>query len=214
MAAHDPASGPNLMTVPALTAPRSGLTSADADRLLREVGPNRLVPTPSRSRRATVLWRAVSDPMAVLLLIAAPTYLALGNRLDALVTFLALGPITAIGVALETRAEHALEQLAALVAPTTTAVRDGVEQIVDAEHVVPGDMLVVREGDVIAADGELVGGGPIVIDEARLTGESVPVTKSVGEDAALFAGTTVLTGRGYAEIARQTDVLGCPTLRR
>jgi P-type Ca2+ transporter type 2C len=201
MAAHDRASGPNLMTVPALTEPRSGLTSADADRLLREVGPNRLVPTPSRSRRATVLWRAVSDPMAVLLLIAAPTYLALGNRLDALVTFLALGPITAIGVALETRAEHALEQLAALVAPTTIAVRDGVEQIVDAEHVVPGDMLVVREGDVIAADGELVGGGPIVVDEARLTGESVPVTKSVGEDTALYAGTTVLTGRAYAEIA-------------
>ena len=80
MAAHDPASGPNLVTVPALAEPRSGLTSADADRLLREVGPNRLVPTPSRSRRATVLWRAVSDPMAVLLLIAAPTYLALGNH--------------------------------------------------------------------------------------------------------------------------------------
>jgi P-type Ca2+ transporter type 2C len=177
-----------------------GLTADDARRLLAEHGPNRLVPTQARGRKATVLVRAASDPMAILLLIAAPTYLALGERVDALVTFLALAPITAVGVALETRAEDALARLAALVTPTAQVVRDGAPVTIDVEEIVPGDRLVVREGDVVPADAEVAAGGPIIVDESALSGESAPVAKGLGGDTSVFAGTTVVTGRAYATV--------------
>src|SRR4026208_581576 len=86
-------------------------------------------------------------------------------------------------------------------APTARVIRDGVELQVPALEVVPGDTLVVREGDVIAADARLTGGTELVIDESMLSGESLPGTRACADgDAALFAGTTVLTGRGTADV--------------
>jgi len=179
----------------------AGLSAVEARRRLVSFGPNALVPEGSSGGLRHVLVQVLTDPMSILLVVAGTTYLALGDGVDAAVTFAALVPIAAVTVVLELRAERALASLRRLAAPTALVIRDGSELHVPALEVVPGDTLVVREGDVIAADARLVGGTELVIDESMLSGESLPVTKACADgDAALFAGTTVLTGRGTADV--------------
>jgi len=179
----------------------AGLSAIEARRRLLTFGPNALVPEASSGGIRHVLVQVLTDPMSVLLVIAGTIYLALGDGIDAAVTFAALLPIAAVTVVLELRAEQALANLRRLAAPTALVIRDGREQQLAALDVVPGDALVVREGDVIAADARLVAGTELIVDESALTGESLPVTKmSANGDGDLFAGTTVLAGRGTADV--------------
>ncbi len=178
--------------------PRRGLSAVDAQARLVSSGPNDLVPTGPSGDVWTVVRSAVTDPMAALLVVASATYILLGNPRDAIVTLVALVPIVAVSVILELRAERALEGLRRLTAPTALVMRDGVEQRIASREVVLGDLLLVREGDIVAADARLVEGTEVVLDESTLTGESHPVTKLPLEDetALLYAGTTVRAGRG------------------
>lgn len=181
--------------------PQGGLTSEEAARRLLEHGPNVLVP---EERRRWMRWaRALADPMAVLLLVAVPVYVAIGDTTDAAVTAVALLPVVAVSWVLEARAERALQQLRRLASPVVSVRRDGVEREVDATELVPGDVALVREGDVVPADGRLVEGTQLMIDEAALTGESHPVAKGpeAGADA-MLAGTIVLSGRGWVAVTR------------
>ena len=180
-----------------------GLTAVEARRRLDVFGPNLLVP----EHEATGLWATlrhiVTDPMAILLVVAAVTYFALGETRDGVIALVALAPIVGVGLVLELRAEHALESLRRLTAPLARVIRDGREELVPALDLVPGDAIVLREGDVIPADARLVSGAQLVVDESALTGESQALTKTVlnEEEAALWAGTTVLAGRATAVIA-------------
>jgi Ca2+-transporting ATPase len=184
------------------TAPssRPGLSAAEAAARLTRDGPNVVVPeaTSSRIRR----WVGpLADPMVVLLMIAAPIYLLIGEITDAVVAVVALGPIAAVGWVLESRAERTLEQLRRLTALTATVTRDGVEQVVPADEVVVGDLIRVHEGDVVPADALIVESSQVMVDESSLTGESLPVEKQIGSsDSELWAGTTVLTGSARAEV--------------
>jgi Ca2+-transporting ATPase len=178
-----------------------GLTSSQArDRLLRD-GPNRLV-AEARGRRIKRLLGPLADPMVALLLVAAPTYLVIGETTDAIVAFVAVVPIALVGWVLEARAERTLEQLRRLTAPTATVRRDGVETEVATEELVVGDVVRVHEGDVIPADGEVLELTQLLVDEAALTGESLPVSKAIGDDelARVWAGTTVLSGRAVVRL--------------
>ncbi len=140
--------------------------------------------------------------MVLLLVVAGFTYVALGDYFDAVIIFVAIVPIMLVSLVLEVRAERALEKLRALTAPTAVVIRDGEEQVIPAEALVPGDLWRLQEGDVVPADGVLVEGVNIAVDESSLTGESHPVTKSANgtNDLSVFAGTTVLAGRGVAEV--------------
>ncbi len=177
-----------------------GLTAVEAKRRLAVFGPNELVPEHAATGLRATLRHALTDPMAILLVVAATTYVALGRTEDAVVALVALVPIVGVSLVLELRAERALESLRRLTAPLARAIRDGREEPVPAVDLVPGDAIVLREGDVIPADGRLVSGAELVVDESSLTGESQPITKSVRTDdeAALWAGTTVLAGRAVA----------------
>lgn len=180
-----------------------GLSSAEAAARLDRDGPNILVPQ-SRVSRARRLLGPLSDPMVVLLLIAAPTYLVIGDTTDAIVAFVALGPIAAVGWLLESRAERTLEHLRRLSAATALVTRDGVERSVPVDEVVVGDLIRVREGDVVPADSSLAASTQLLVDESSLTGESLPVAKDLETgDAArttLWAGTTVSTGSAQAVV--------------
>ncbi|HEU4642045.1 MAG TPA: cation-translocating P-type ATPase [Gemmatimonadaceae bacterium] len=195
-------------TAPALAGRQpapAGLTTREADALLARHGPNLLVPERRRTRLLLWLLRPLVDPMTVLLLVAGAIYAALGDRVDAIVVLAALAPIAAVTLVLESRSERALERLRRLTAPTVTVLRDGARAIIPADRVVPGDLLYVAEGDVIPADGALVGGGPLVVDESALTGESLPAERYAARDDVedgdeLFAGTTVLSGHGAARV--------------
>ncbi len=179
-----------------------GLTTAEATTRLAADGPNRIVPT-AKGRRLRRLLGPLADPMVALLLIAAPTYLLIGDTTDAIVVFVALIPIASVGWVLEARAERTLEQLRRLTAPTATVQRDGQPTTVPTETIVVDDLLLLREGDIVPADADLVDLTQFLVDESALTGESLPSEKTVagsGQDHSVWAGTTVLAGRALGRV--------------
>ena len=178
-------------------SPAPGLTTEEAGRRRAQDGPNVIVPSDPRDRWRRLLG-PLADPMVALLLIAAPTYLLIGETTDAVVALVALVPIAAVGWLLEARAEHTLDALRALTAPTAVVWRDGRQQTVSVEDLVAGDVVRMHEGDVVPADAELLELTQLQVDESALTGESLPVAKSVAD--AVWAGTTVLAGRADAEV--------------
>lgn len=200
---------PDGLIAPALGAPakrstdRIGLSAREAAARRATFGPNVLVPESATTGMLPTLRHVVTDPMAILLAIAAVTYVALGETEDAIIAFVALVPVVGVGLLLELRAERALESLRRLSAPNARVIRDGVEQLVPAVELVPGDAIMLHEGDIVPADARLVAGADVVADESTLTGESQPLTKTLrsDEEAALWAGTTVLSGRGTAIIS-------------
>lgn len=177
-------------------APPRGLTSSDALRRLRETGPNQLVPARKSNSLLSWIMRLIADPMVILLVIAGGTYFALGDRFDGIVVLVALAPIFLVGAILEYRSDRALERLSDIAPPRATVMRDGKEQTVPAATIVPEDLLVLREGDVVAADAQVSEATRLLVDEAPLTGESLPVEKDAGQP--VLAGTIVRSGRATA----------------
>jgi len=198
---------PATMTDPTPSQTR-GLTTKEARARLASYGPNRLV---ARDRAAWLkeILGLLLDPMAIMLLLAAGVYLALGERRDAAVMLAALVPVIGVDVFLEARSRSALKQLARSVAPRARVVRDDREVVVDTAELVPGDLLVLTEGDFIHADGVVRSSANLAIDESSLTGESDPQVKRGLEaavaaealsDSMFFAGSVVLAGHGTGEI--------------
>lgn len=180
-----------------------GLATDDALQRLASDGPNRVAAAAGRS-----WWKRwlgpLADPMVALLLVAAPTYLLIGDATDAIVVFIALIPIAAVGWVLEARSERTLEKLRQLIAPTASVVRDGEVVTVLTEQVVVGDLVVLHEGDVVPADADLVDLTQFLVDESTLTGESLPANKSLtgaNEERLAWAGTTVLAGRALGRVS-------------
>ncbi len=182
------------MSAVAERTPYAALSDQEARERLARFGPNVLVP---ESHRVGFLWvaRFFMDPMVVLLLVAGGTYLFLGDRFDAMVALFALVPIFLVTAVLERRSERALAELKRLASPRARVRRGAKEQIIDAREIVPGDVMLVREGDVFVADGTLVDGSVLVVDESTLTGESHPTMKEPPA-ASVYAGTALRSGRG------------------
>jgi Ca2+-transporting ATPase len=188
------------------TDANDGLTSEDAGRRLETHGPNQLAQTRSwvRLRR---LGNQFRDALVWLLIVAA---VISGLVLDAWVDAGAIAVIVilnaAIGYAQEARANTALDRLRQMEAPRASVLRDGVVAEIPARDLVPGDVLMLEAGDLVAADARVSAGVRLIVNEAPLTGESIPVPKD--EDPApsdtvlaerssmLYAGTTVVSGRG------------------
>ncbi|MBV8762901.1 MAG: cation-transporting P-type ATPase [Deltaproteobacteria bacterium] len=173
-----------------------GLTSTQAAERLLTFGPNQLV-TAARWHRVKQLARIVADPMAIMLAGTGALDLILGRRLDAIMMFVALAPVLGVDVILEARSERALARLRAAVAPMAHVLRDGAERSIATSELVPGDVLIVREGDLVFADATVVDGS-ITVDESHLTGESEPTVR--GLDDPIHAGSRIVTGRAHAEI--------------
>lgn len=193
---------PSPAAVPRSPTGESGLTSADAAERLRRDGPNCLVPE-GRRHRIKRLVGPLADPMVALLLVAAPTYLAMGEVADAVIALAALVPIAAVGWLLEARAERTLEQLRRMTQPTTVAWRDGEPVRVPSENLVVGDLIWLHEGDAAPADALVVDATQLLVDESALTGEALPVAKGPqGDDEvrAIWAGTKVLSGSAIARV--------------
>ena len=174
-----------------------GLSREEAARRLAADGPN-LLPGSQPKSTAAIVREVVTEPMFLMLLGAGGLYLALGDRAEAL--FLLAFVLVVIGITLaqERKTQHALESLRDLSAPRALVIRSGQEQRIPGSGVVRGDVLVLHEGDRIAADAVLLQ-GLLDVDESLLTGEAVPVTKTVG--AALFASTVTTRGVALAEVS-------------
>ena len=186
---------------PAVRGPSRGLSTAEAAERLTEHGPNE-VGVASRIPWWSRVLAQLRDPLIMVLLAAVVLTVAIGDHPDAAVIALVIVVNTTVGVAQEVRADHAVEALAALSAPTARVIRDGVENPVPAADVVPGDVVALGEGDIVPADGVLLETSALLVDESAVTGESVPVEKAVNQRGARFlrSGTVVAHGRGLAEV--------------
>ena len=165
---------PESQAPPAIPA-RQGLSAAEAARRLATEGPN-LLPGSAPKSTLAIVRDVVTEPMFLMLLAAGSIYLALGDRGEAL--FLQGFVFVVIGITLaqERKTQRALESLRDLSAPRALVIRDGQEQRIAGREVVRGDLLVLHEGDRIAADALLID-GQLEVDESLLTGEAVPVVK-------------------------------------
>jgi len=193
-----------------------GLSATEAAARLERSGPNRLEAAPPVPG-----WRKLlaqfADPLIYLLLAAAAVALVAwalergeAAPYDVIVIVAIVVANAVLGYLQEARAEEAVAALQRAAATTAGVVRDGREQRVPAAEVVPGDVLVLAEGDAVAADGRLVEASSLTVAEASLTGESEPVLKEVaaiGEPVGLgdrvnmvFSGTAVARGRGRAVV--------------
>ena len=190
------------------TSAEYGLTTAEARRRLARVGPNRVADARDES-----LWRlALSqfESLVVLLLLAAAAVaMVLGEMVEGLVILAALLVNAAIGLATEWRARRSLARLRALAVPEARVRRDGQVTTVAAADLVPGDVVLLEAGAQVPADARLVHSAALRIDEASLTGESLPIDKDANahvEAAAplaehvtmVYLGTAVLAGTGAA----------------
>ncbi len=192
----------------------TGLSADEAAHRLAAEGPN-LLPGSAPKSGFAIVHDVVTEPMFLMLLAAGGIYLALGDRAEALFLLGFVFVVIGITLAQERKTQRALEALRDLSAPRALVIREGVEMRIAGRDVVRGDLLVLHEGDRIAADARLLEGN-LEVDESLLTGEAVPVSKlpeaapatATGATldtggagvAALFASTVVTRGVGLAEV--------------
>ena len=188
-----------------LASSRDGLTDEEAHRRLREVGANVIAPAETRSLLQRILPQIANLPVGLLAGSAALSAL-LGDVVDAAAIAVVIALNAGIGFLVEEKSEQLLASWRKLEAGTAEVVRAGQLRTVPASELVPGDILLVRAGDVLAADGRVLEAEGLVCDEATLTGESLPVEKS-GEPVAaeaplaerasmVWSGTRAVSGLG------------------
>ena len=197
-----------------------GLTSEQARERQEKYGPNKL----KEGKKPTLIQRffnQLKDPMLIILLIAAGVSALTGmlsgeSEWAEVIIILAVVLLNAIlGVVQESKAEAAIEALQTMTAATCKVLRDGKMVILHSDELVPGDVVLLEAGDSVPADGRIIENASLKIEEAALTGESVPVNKMIdalnlaegNDDVPLgdrknmcYMGSTVVYGRGKAVI--------------
>ena len=201
----------------------TGLVANEAERRLAENGKNKL----KEGKKKSVVRRffeQLADPMTIILIVAAVISGALavyetvkgekGEYVDTIIILAVVILNAVLGVIQESKAEKAIEALQKMSAATSKVLRDGKVTIVPSENLVIGDVVLLEAGDAVPADGRIIECASLKIEEAALTGESLPVTKTEealaakdGKDVPLgdrknmvYMGSTVVYGRGMAVI--------------
>ncbi len=199
-----------------LSSSEAGLSTAEADQRRQKFGPNEL----KDGEKVTLIQRFLTqlkDPMLLILLAAAAvsavTSLLAGESISEALIILAVVILNAVlGVYQESKAEQAIAALRDMTAATCKVLRDGRQVTLPSSQLVPGDVVVLEAGDAVPADGRLLESASLKIEEAALTGESLPVNKKTealdtekevplgDRKNMVYAGSTVVFGRGSAVI--------------
>src|SRR5215813_1993556 len=162
------------------TNPETGLNDSEVEQRRAEHGKNSL-PAGEGTNWVELITGQFTDLMVIILIVAAVISAFLGDTKD-VVVIMAIVILNAIlGTYQEFQAEKALAALSALQVPLVRVRRKGEIEQISAEDLVPGDIVILAEGDRIPADGRLIQSINLQIEEAALTGESVPVNKDTGE---------------------------------
>jgi Ca2+-transporting ATPase len=185
--------------------PRMGLSSTVVPERRQRHGTNQLEEVERPSIWA-MIWEAVTEPFVVLLLVAGVLAVILGEVRDGALVLVGLLPIVGADVVTTYRSERALESLRAAAAPQARVRRDALVEDVPAADLVPGDIVLLRGGEIVPADLRLTLADRLLVDRSALTGESVPELGSTEPDAVdaslanrrsvAYAGTAVVAGRG------------------
>src|SRR6185369_17576617 len=189
----------------------AGLSAPEAARRLREAGFNELPSSKPKS-----LWRIAGEmlrePMLLLRLSCTVIYFLLGDIREAVVLSVFVNLVIGIEIYQQQKTERALEALRDLSSPRALVIRDGQRLRIAGREVVPGDVLVLSEGDRVPADAALFSATNLAVDESMLTGESVPVRKQAAEGVVkagapggddlpfVYSGTLMVQGAGMARV--------------
>jgi Ca2+-transporting ATPase len=180
-----------------------GLSTVEARLRLARDGPNEVAREAKRDL-FVILREVFEEPMILLLALGGLLYLLLGDLKEAIILIIFAMISVVITVVQEARTEKVLDALRDLSAPKALVIRDGERQRIDGAHVVRGDLLLVNEGERVAADARLLKSHDLMADESLLTGESVPVTKSPKDDQVdarhILSGTLITRGTALGEV--------------
>jgi len=189
-------------------AAKTGLTAEEAQARLDQFGPNEPAATKHNSFFSDLL-HAFANPLVLILVLAATASAFLGDKVDAAI----IGVIVLISIVIDLtqtyRSQRAVEQLRDLVAPTASVLRSGEWEEIRRREVVPGDIVRLSAGDLVPADARLLIARDLYVQQAALTGESLPAEKeATGEPASIkadarnmvFLGTSVVSGTATAEV--------------
>jgi len=184
-----------------------GLTQKEVASRIKQYGFNELA-TVEKISPLTIFFRQFKSILILILVGATIVSLVTGHTVDAAVVFAIVLVSAVLGFTQEYRAERALEALKKMLSPTAVVIRDRKEVLISTKEIVPGDILVLREGDRISADARLIEAMSLRTNEASLTGESMPASKQtmgLSEDISIldrknmvFSGTEVTSGKGKA----------------
>jgi len=204
----------NFHTIPpsevfnALKTGERGLSEEEAGRRLQEYGPNKL-PEAKADGLTVIFLRQFQSPLIYILLAASTVVFAMGETIDGSIILAVLFFNAIIGTIQEGRAQNTLRALKKFVETKATVLREGKELIVSDSEVVPGDVIILQEGEKVSADARIIAATNLKIDEAALTGESEPVRKiadtlekgdlpTAEQKNMVFKGTHILAGNGKA----------------
>jgi Ca2+-transporting ATPase len=188
-----------------------GLSTKEAEGILRDEGYNE-IPSQERKDLLSIVWEVMHEPMFLLLVGAGLLYFILGDVEEGIILLSFVLVIIGITVYQEGKTERALEALRSLSSPRALVMRDGSPRRIAGREVARGDLMIVSEGDRVAADALLLSENYLLVDESLLTGESVPVRKSPeggslpekrpgGDDQPwIYSGTLVVQGQGISRV--------------
>ena len=192
-------------TLKALKAGKEGLSSKEAVLRLEKYGLNSI--QGKKESLLTVFLRQFNNPLVYILLVAIGITTYMGDKIDAVIIGIIVLVNGLLGFFQEVKARASVESLKKMTETKAHVIRDGKEKVIPVSEVVPGDIVIVLEGDVVPADIRLIEAAGLLIDESILTGESIPVEKKADvilpEDTPLykrnnilFKGTIVVRGKG------------------
>ncbi|MEK7527544.1 MAG: HAD-IC family P-type ATPase [Patescibacteria group bacterium] len=169
-----------------------GLSNEEVIKRQEQCGLNVLPEKPSPSQ-LSIFIQQLKSPLVYVLLLAGLVTLAIGHYTDAIIISLAVFINTILGFVQENRASNALHALKHYITDKATVIREGNRVSIDTSQIVPGDVIILSQGVKVPADGKLTFANRLYVDEAVLTGESMPVNKVKDND--VFMGTTVSSGQ-------------------
>lgn len=183
-----------------------GLTDSEIVGLREKYGENKL-PERGMPSDLRIFVSQLSNPLVLVLIVAAGMVVWVGKSSDLIIILLSIIINTVLGFVQERKAGKALYALKKMLAREVEVMRGGVRKVVSVEELVPGDIVFLFQGGRVPADGELVYDNRLMVDEAMLTGESVPVIKKTGDEVSM--GTIVTGGQGaflVKSIGKQTKM--------
>lgn len=182
--------------------PVSGLSQSELQPLLKQFGKNIFESEKGRNF-FRIIWDILKEPMFLMLIAACLLYFILGESNEGLLMLAAMIFVAAISIYQESKSSKALAVLKQFSEPKIVVIRDSREQTILSEDLLPGDVMILEEGNRIPADAVIIQSNDLTVNESIITGESIPVEKN--SDAPLnqlFQGTTINSGMCYAKVTK------------
>jgi Ca2+-transporting ATPase len=170
-----------------------GLTNNEASELLQLHGKNIFQVSESR-RNVKIIWDVIKEPMFLLLVFACLLYFILGENSEGMMMIAAIIFVSAISIYQEVKSSNALKALQELTEPEVKVIRDGIQASISVDLLVPGDLILLEEGNKVPADANVIRQNDLTVNESLVTGESLPVNKDEISNT-LYQGTLINSGR-------------------